>query len=285
MNKRSLIYVNTAVLLFGLAGLFAKWIELPSIWISAGRVCFSSIALAVFMLIRKESFRVSKRDLILLLTAGAVFAFHWWSFLESIKRSTVAIGTITFVAFPLFVTILEPLVLKVRLTLMNILTAIMILIGVFITVPFSSVEGNIMAGALIGLCSSAAYAVLTLINKGLSAQNSATKVSFYEQATAAVILLPIALMQKTVIRPMDMGLLVVFGILTTALAHTLFVSGLKDIPAHLAGVFSSLETVYSIIFAFLILGEVPSLREVVGAFIIIAATMIASYAESRKRTV
>ncbi|MBQ4289297.1 MAG: EamA family transporter, partial [Clostridia bacterium] len=192
---------------------------------------------------------------------------------------------ITFAAFPLFMTILEPLVLKVRLTLMNILTAIMILIGVFITVPFSSVEGNIMAGALIGLCSSAAYAVLTLINKGLSAQNSATKVSFYEQATAAVILLPIALMQKTVIRPMDMGLLVVFGIITTALAHTLFVSGLKYIPAHLAGVFSSLETVYSILFAFLILGEVPSLREVVGAFIIIAATMIASYAESRKRTV
>ena len=285
MNKRSLIYVNTAVVLFGLAGLFAKWIELPSIWISAGRVCFSSIALVVFMLIRKESFRVSKRDQILLLTAGAVLAFHWWSFLESIKRSTVAIGTITFAAFPLFVTILEPLVLKVRLTLMNILTAIMILIGVFITVPFSSVEGNIIAGAIIGLCSSAAYAVLTLMNKRLSAQNSATKVSFYEQATAAVILLPIALMQKTVIRPMDMGLLVVFGIRTTALAHTLFVSGLKDIPAHLAGVFSSLETVYSIIFAFLILGEVPSLREVIGAFIIIAATMIASYAESSKRTV
>ena len=243
MNKRSLIYVNTAVLLFGLAGLFAKWIELPSIWISAGRVCFSSIALAVFMLIRKERYSVSKKDLILLITAGAVLAFHWWSFLESIKRSTVAIGTITFAAFPLFVTILEPLVLKVRLTLMNILTALMIFIGVYITVPFSSVEGNIMAGALIGLCSSAAYAVLTLMNKGLSAQNSATKVSFYEQATAAVILLPIALMQETVIRPMDIGLLLAFGIITTALAHTLFVSGLKDIPAHLAGVFSSLETV------------------------------------------
>lgn len=285
MNKRSLIYVNTAILLFGLAGLFAKWTELPSIWISAGRVCFSSIALAVFMLIRKEKFSVSKKDLILLITAGAVLAFHWWSFLESIKRSTVAIGTITFAAFPLFVTILEPLVLKVRLTLMNILTALMIFIGVYITVPFSSVEGNIMAGALIGLCSSAAYAVLTLMNKGLSAQNSATKVSFYEQATAAVILLPIALMQETVIRPMDIGLLLAFGIITTALAHTLFVSGLKDIPAHLAGVFSSLETVYSIIFAFLILGEVPSLREVIGAFIIIAATMIASYAESSKRTV
>ena len=285
MNKRSLIYVNTAVLLFGLAGLFAKWIELPSIWISAGRVCFSSIALAVFMLIRKERFSVSKKDLILLITAGAVLAFHWWSFLESIKRSTVAIGTITFAAFPLFVTILEPLVLKVRLTLMNIFTALMILVGVFITVPFSSVEGNIMAGALIGLCSSAAYAVLTLMNKRLSAKNSATKVSFYEQATAAVILLPIALMQETVIRPMDIGLLLAFGIITTALAHTLFVSGLKDIPAHLAGVFSSLETVYGIIFAFLILGEVPSLREVIGAFIIIAATMIASYTESRKRTV
>ena len=45
MNKRSLIYLNIAVLLFGLAGLFAKWIDLPSLGITFGRVFFSSLSL------------------------------------------------------------------------------------------------------------------------------------------------------------------------------------------------------------------------------------------------
>ena len=58
MNKRSLIYLNIAVLLFGLAGLFAKWIDLPSLGITFGRVFFSSLSLGIFMLVTRQSFRI-----------------------------------------------------------------------------------------------------------------------------------------------------------------------------------------------------------------------------------
>lgn len=109
INKRSLIYLNIAVLLFGLAGLFGKWIDLPSLGITFGRVFFSSLSLAAFMLLTSQSFKVANRkDLHMLIFAGAIMAIHWWSIFESIKLSTVAIGCITFSTFPLFVTFIEP---------------------------------------------------------------------------------------------------------------------------------------------------------------------------------
>ncbi|MBQ6482339.1 MAG: DMT family transporter [Anaerolineaceae bacterium] len=133
MKKQNVISVNIAVLLFGLAGLFAKWIHLPAICITFGRVLFSSIALGLYILIRRQSIRIAKKDIVLLLFAGAILALHWWAFLESIQLSTVAIGTIMFSAFPLFVTFLEPLVSRQKLEKRNVAIAIIILFGVLIT--------------------------------------------------------------------------------------------------------------------------------------------------------
>ena len=272
MRKRALIQANTAVLLFGLAGLFARWIELPAICITFGRVFFSSITLGIWLLVREKRIpRPERRDLLAMVGAGAVLALHWWSFLQSIQLSTVAIGTITFSSFPLFVTFLEPLVFHERLTLRNVLTALVILAGVIITVPEFSLENSMVLGIAVGMVSALTYAVLTLLNRHLAGKYSGTVSSFYEQASAAVILLPFVL--KAGVKPTltDLGLLLFLGVVTTAAAHTLFISSLKDIPARLAGVISSLETVYGILFAWLLLGEVPRLREVIGGTVIIAA--------------
>ena len=78
----------------------------------------------------------------------------------------------------------------------------------------------------------------------------------------------------------DIGLLIVFGTLTTAFAHTLFISCLKEVPAGLAGICSSMETVYGILFALLFLGEIPTVREVIGAAVILGAVIFAQIRES-----
>lgn len=277
MKKRAVLSVNFAVLLFGLAGLFAKWIDLPALIITFGRVLFSSLTLGLFMLIRKQNFRISaKKDFLLLIVSGIILAVHWWSFLTSVQLSTVAIGTITFSAFPLFVTFLEPLVFHTRLKRRNVFFAVMILIGVFITVPEFSFENSAFAGILIGLVSALTYAVLTVINKIFAGKYSSTLTAFYEQATAAVVLLPLVI-RSGGFHPegSDLALLLFLGIVTTALAHTLFISGLKDLPAQLAGICSAMETVYGILFALLFLKEIPSVREIIGAMIIIGAVISA----------
>ena len=284
MNLRSFIYLNTAVLLFGLAGLFGKWIDLPSLGITFGRVFFSSLSLGIFMLLTRQSFKIeSRRDVKLFFCSGAFMAIHWWSIFESIQLSTVAIGCITFSTFPLFVTFIEPALQHEKPKARNVVLALVILAGVIITVPEFSFDNNIFKGVLIGMISPVAYTVLTMLNKNFVTRYSGTFVCFYEQAIATVFLFPLVLSMgiRMGIHPTmrDIGLLIVFGTLTTAFAHTLFISCLKDVPARLAGVCSSMETVYAIIYAFFLLGEVPTVREIVGAVIILGAVVYAQLKE------
>ena len=152
----------------------------------------------------------------------------------------------------------------------------MILIGVFITVPEFSFENNTFMGILVGLVSALSYAVLTLMNKSFVARYGGTQTAFCEQLTAAIVLLPFVICSGSFRpAPMDLALLVFLGVVTTAFAHTLFISSLKDLPAQLAGICSAMETVYGILFALLFLGEIPSVREITGALIITTATITA----------
>ena len=279
-KRRALAGVNAAVLLFGLAGLFAKWIALNALAIAFGRVLFSSLALGLFRLAGRRSFRVSGRELGRLIAAGAVLALHWWAFLTSVQLSTVAVGTLTFAAFPLFVTLLEPLVFRQKPSKRSVLAALVILLGVIVTVPAFSFENRMFRGVLIGLLSALAYAVLTVMNKSFASRQDGALTAFYEQASAALLLLPIVL-KTGCFRPTlpDLGLLLILGVVTTALAHTLFISGLKALPARTAGLCPALETVYGVLFALLLLGEVPSLREALGCVIILGAVLVSQLTE------
>ena len=275
-KKRAILSVNIAVFLFGLVGLFAKSIRLSALEMTFWRVLFSSGALGLFMLATRQSFRVRcRRDALVLAGAGVVLALHWWSFLGAIQVSTVAIGTITFSSFPLFIAFLEPLFFPQKLLLKNVIIALVILGGVAVTIPEFSMENRTSLGVLIGMFSTFLYAVMALLNKFLSKRYGSTMTAFYEQAVAAAALLPLVLGGWAVPGGRDLLLLALLGVLTTALAHTLFISSLNSIPAQLAGVLSSMETVYGILMAWAVLGEAPALRECVGAAVIIGTVLFA----------
>lgn len=281
-RKQALISVNLAVFLFATAAPIAKGIHIPSIGITFGRVFFSSVTLLLFCLITRQSIRVKKMShLALLLVCGLVLALHWWSFLESAQISTVAISTITFSTFPLFVTFLEPVVFHEKLCRKNVITAIIVLIGVLITIPEFTLANQMSRGILVGIISSLAYAILTVLNRFLSGQYQSTVVSLYEQGTAALVLAPAILTMSLHPSGKELGMLLFLGIATTAMAHTIFINSLKHIPAGLAGIIASMESVYGIIIALAVLGEIPSVREITGAVIIIGAVV---FAQTRKQT-
>ena len=68
--------------------------------------------------------------------------------------------------------------------------------------------------------------------------------------------------------------LAVLGVLCTGLAHTLFVKSLESLDARSAGMIIALEPVYAIACAWWLFGEEPSGRMLVGASLIILATVL-----------
>ena len=74
----------------------------------------------------------------------------------------------------------------------------------------------------------------------------------------------------------DIALLIVLGVVCTALAHTLFIRSMHVLSAHTASVVTALEPVYGIALAFALLGETPGWRTLIGAALIVGAALRAT---------
>ena len=277
-NRRNTVLLHLSVMLFGLSGVLGRYITVSALVITWGRVVCSAVVLLLLLLLRRQSLRLERKlDWLLLIVAGAVQAVHWVTFFHSIQISSVAIGTITFSTFPLFLLFLEPLVFHVRFRPRNLLFAALLLLGVFITIPEFSLANQVTLGIVFGMICSLLYAVLVLFNRDLSRRYPSGKVCFFEQAAAAIILLPAALLSHPAAGPRDIVCIILIGVVCTALAFSMFVAAQRTVSTQTAGIVSGLETVYGIVFALLLLRAVPTAREIIGGVIILATAMLATW--------
>jgi drug/metabolite transporter (DMT)-like permease len=272
----ALAALHAAVLLFGFAGLFGKWIDLSPVAIVLGRAAVAAAALGIVLL----RTRVVRRPFELrLVTNGAVLALHWVSFFAAIQTATVAIGLLGFASFPLFVLILEWLLLRRQWTRRKAATALLVTFGLVALVPSFSLHDRTLQGLAWGLVSGFTFALLAVLNRRLVANRRAADVAFWQNLTAALCLLPFAWASPAAlgaINARDIALILVLGLVCTALAHTLFIAGLREISAHTASVIVALEPVYGIALALVLLGEVPDARTLVGGALIVGAAFLAT---------
>ena len=191
-NRKDILYLNFAVMMFGIAGVIGQYVEVPSVMVALGRVICSSIILLAIALLKKESLKLErKKDYTLIIFTGAVLALHWTSFFQSIQVSSVAVGTITFSTFPLFLV-------------------------------------------------------------------------------------------KATWRMQDIIGVALIGCICTAFAYSMYISAQQKVKAQTAGLISGMETVYGIIYALILLGEVPTLREVIGGIVILSVGLYSSLKPDKK---
>jgi drug/metabolite transporter (DMT)-like permease len=283
-DKKSLLEIHLAVALFGFPGLFARWVPISPPLLVLGRVIFAALALAVIILARRMSFRITPlRDVFYLFLCGAVLAMHWTAFFQSVRVSSVAVGLLSYSTFPVFTAFLEPLVSRDRLDRKDLIPAGACYFGVFLIIPRFSLGDSVVRGVLWGLVSGATFAVLTVFNRRLSQRRSSLHIALYQDLFAAVLLLPFFFSGRPALSPKDILLLAVLGVFCTALAHTLFIHGMKRIRAQAASIISSLEPVYGVLLAMIFLGEVPALRTVLGGTVILGAAIAVTRGAARER--
>src|SRR5262249_47305112 len=158
-----------------------------------------------------------------------ILALHWYSFFHSIQVSTVAIGLLAFSTFPLFTTFLEPLAFSERIHRDDVITALIVTVGLVLVTPSLDFRNQLTQGVLWGVLSAFAYAVLALLNRLYTARYPSVSISFYQQAVAALCILPFALQAQTHISPTDWAYLIVLGVVFTALGQGLVVASLKHL--------------------------------------------------------
>ncbi len=271
-KKRSLAEIHVAVVLFGIAGLFGKWIVLSPSIIVLGRVFFASITLALILLVSKQTILFPKKSTyFLLVSLGLLLAVHWTVFFQSIQISTVAVGLLSYSSFPVFTAFLEPLFFKEKIQIKNLFYAGVCVLGIFLIIPKFDLNDAIFQGVLWGIAAGLTFSLLTIFNRKLSKKYSSLVIAFYQDFFATLFLLPFFFILRPTLDLKNILLLCILGIFCTAGSHTLFIKGMKYIRAQTAAIISSLEPVYGIVIAFFFLHEIPTFRTVLGGMIILSA--------------
>jgi drug/metabolite transporter (DMT)-like permease len=216
-----------------------------------------------------------------LAASGAVLALHWVAFFEAVQTAGVAVGLLGFASFPLFVLLIEAALRQRRLHFVEWLTAAVVTGGLLLVVPEFRWQNRVVQGLSWGIVSGFTFALLAVANRALAARHSASAIAFWQNACAAACLLPLVALASAVPDARDVVLLVVLGVVCTALAHTLFIRSLRALSAHTASVVAALEPVYGIALALLLLGETPPARTLAGAVLIIGAAIYASWRSGR----
>jgi len=248
-----------------------------------GRVGFASLILGIALRIARQSLRpVLRRHAALLVVLGALLAGHWAAFFRSIQVSSVAVGLLSCYSFPAFTVLLEPLLSREKLDKRNLLMAALCLVGVFLIVPRLDLGDEVYQGVLWGLLAGVTFAVLTLFNRRLAQEHSSLGIAFLEDFFATLFLLPCLMIIPARPSSRDLALLAVLGVACTAVSHTLFIQGMKHIRAQTASIISSLEPVYGILLALILLGEVPAIRTLAGGTVILTTVLFVTLKEKNR---
>jgi drug/metabolite transporter (DMT)-like permease len=269
----ALTSLHVAVALFGFAGLFGKWLALPPATIVFGRTFIAAAGLGLLLALRRQSrgpfeWRLGVN--------GAMLAVHWVTFFQAIQMAGVAIGLLGFATFPAFVLLLEWSFLKRRTRPGEWLLAVIAMLGLVLVVPEFQLSNTVVQGVLWGVLSGATFALLAVCNRALAARRAPLTIAFWQSACAAVCLLPGLVLVPAIVTPRDLGLILVLGLLCTAVAHTLFIRSLRVLSAHTASIVVAMEPVYGIALAAALLGEIPRASTLAGGALIVGATLWAT---------
>ncbi len=286
LNKRTLalIQVHLAVFLFGFSALFGKILSLTPITIVFYRVVIATLTLGTIIFLLKQKLKlISKRDYFFMFILGSIFSIHWITFFKSVQVSTVAIGVLTFSTYPIFVTFLEPYFFKEKIRQKDIISAALAFSGIVLVIPSFELSNNITQGAFWGVISGLTGAFLTIFNKMLVKKYSGIQLAFYQCLFASILLFPFVFSSSPALKSNDFFLLILLGVIFTALSHVLYINSVLHIKAQLASIITCLEPVYGIVFAIILLKETLGIRTIVGGAIILGSIIFATL-KSRNKT-
>jgi len=282
-SLKGLFAVHSAVLIFGLTALFSKLISLTALEITLLRSIFAVIFILAIFLWQKTSIKLSSyKDYSIAILLGVLLALHWVTYFHAMQISSIAVGVIALYTFPIITVFLEPLFHGEQPHIKDVISALVVLFGIYLLVPEFSLSNETTLGIFWGVLSALFFALRNIVQghylKGYTARHSL----FYQTLVTFIVLLPFSFEVIPQVTTTQWEQLLILGIFFTAIPHTLFAFSLLNLKAKTVSLVACIQVVYATIFAALLLGEWAELSTVVGGLIVLSAAMYESYTAGRK---
>ena len=260
----ALLKLHLSILIAGFTGILGKLICFDSFILGWYRGLITFGVLALIMYFAKSFITIKPKDKIRCLFLGGILALHWICFYGSIKLSNVSIGVICLSCMGFFTSILEPLIIKNKLSIKESLFSLLSLIGILFVFQF---ESKYRLGIAVGVLGAFLASLYTILNKKMVIKYKADSLLLYEMAGVILLLTllmpiyfsfnPFSNLEGSVL---DFFYVFLLSTLCTIGLYYLQISVMKIISAFTVNLSYNLEPIYSIIIAMILFNEAKDLN-------------------------
>ncbi len=255
--------------------------EAPPVAIAAYRLLIASLVLLPYGLARSrgEIRSLIREEWRWVLPAGGFLALHFALWIASLSRTTVASSVVLVTASPVFVAAASYVLFKERLRRETFLGIAVCAAGaLLIGYGGWSIGGDALSGNVLALLAALAMAAYLLIGRRVRRRASLLAYSTVVFSTAAVLLLGAMCAWRIPFSgysPMTYAMVLLLALVPQLLGHMSLNWALRFLPATMVTVAVLGEPVGASALAFVVLGEPPTMLEILGAMLIFLGIGIA----------
>lgn len=265
------ILVALASLILGSNGIFARFVNLPTPVLIFYRYFLGTIILSLFLIAKNKKLplpKTQKKEIFLfgiintLLTVLAFYAF---------THTSIANAEILLYAYPIYVVVLAPILLKEKIERSSMIYLVMSFAGLILLASSGGVTSfsQNSLGILAGFAAGVTFAIYVLAAKVMRNKYGGLELNLYQMAVSIFLLFPFLFVFHYQLDGFKIFLLVIMGLFHNALALSLYFIGIKTVKAQHVGIISYFEPLSAIFFALIFLAETPSLYTIFGGVLIL----------------
>ena len=255
--RRALLQIHFCVVLWGFTAILGKLISLPAFELVWWRMLLVVAAIALWPPVWRSLVRLDRATWLRFGGAGVIVALHWFTFYGSIKLANASVAATCMALCPLMMAVVEPWIAGSRFDPRELLIGIAALPGVALVVGGTPPE--MRAGIAVGVVSAVLVVIFGSLNKRYVLRADPLVMTWVElgAGTAFLTLVALALPAAAFVVPdgRDFALLATLAIACTLLPFTLSLHALRHTSAFTAQLAVSLEPVYAVLLAIVLLGE------------------------------
>ena len=287
-NLKSYLHLHLIVFIWGFTAILGALISLDALPLVWFRMLFAVGFIAIYIVYKKMSLKISKKAVLQFLFAGLIIALHWFTFFKAIKISNISVTLACLSTGAFFTSLLEPILYGKKIVWYEVFFGLMVVVGLYI---IFNVEANYLYGMLIALCSAFLSALFAVINSKFVKKHDPIVISFYELSGGVLFFSFLLLFTNSFtpnffsLSPNDIMYLMILSSICTAYAFIASTSIMKFLSPYTVMLTINLEPIYGIILAVLIFKEKEkmSLEFYIGACIILLTVLLNAVIKSYQK--
>lgn len=286
---KNYLHLHLIVFIWGFIGVLGKLISIDAIPLVWYRMLIASSLIAVFILYKRYSLRVTNKTLLAMLIAGVIIALHWVTFFKAIKVSNVSIALVTMSTGALFTAFLEPIWYGRKMLLYEVVFGLMVVFGLYL---IYNVNSSYSLGMGLALISALLGSIYTLINGQLIKTNKPSTISFYELMSGTLFISIYLAINGSFNKAFftlpfnDWFFIFILASVCTAYAFIAAIRVMRFISPYTVILTTNLEPVYGIFLALLIFGQSERMSPLfyIGALIIVTTIIADGILKNRRKS-